>query len=135
MAGIDHLMINCNNYERAIRFYSWLMPKLGYSGTMSFDKPNRVTGFFGSGSGLWVQEADADVRGESFSKGRVGLREVAFAADSRAQVDQLAREIEAHGGRILDPPREYPIYAPGYYSVFFTDTDGLKLELVHVGRD
>ena len=26
---------------------------------------------------------------------------------------------------------EYP-YAPGYYAVFFTDPDGIKLELVHM---
>jgi len=25
-------------------------------------------------------------------------------------------------------------YRPGYYAVFFTDPDGLKLELVHVPR-
>ena len=28
--------------------------------------------------------------------------------------------------------REYPEYVPGYYAVFFTDPDGLKLELVHI---
>ena len=33
---------------------------------------------------------------------------------------------------VLDPPREYPEYVPGYYAVFFTDPDGLKLELVHI---
>jgi hypothetical protein len=37
----------------------------------------------------------------------VGLREIAFRGDSRAQIDELAREIETNGGKILDPPREY----------------------------
>lgn len=37
----------------------------------------------------------------------------------------------AAGARILDPPREYD-YTPGYYAVFFTDPDGIKLEVVHV---
>ena len=32
----------------------------------------------------------------------------------------------------LDPPAEYPLYAPGYYAVFFADPDGLKLEFVHM---
>ena len=31
----------------------------------------------------------------------------------------------------MDAPRQYD-YLPGYYAVFFTDPDGLKLELVHV---
>jgi glyoxylase I family protein len=33
---------------------------------------------------------------------------------------------------VLDAPREYPEYVPGYYAVFFADPDGIKLELVHI---
>jgi predicted lactoylglutathione lyase len=61
----------------------------------------------------------------------VGLCEIAFAADSRRQVDELATEIERHGGRVTDAPSEYD-YVRGYYAVFFTDPDGLKLEVVHL---
>jgi predicted lactoylglutathione lyase len=42
-------------------------------------------------------------------------------------------KISAAGGKVTDPPKEYD-YLPGYYAVFFTDPDGLKLELVHVPR-
>ena len=46
----------------------------------------------------------------------------------------LAGEVQdaPWGGTILDPPREYPHYVPGYYAVFFADPDGIKLELVHI---
>lgn len=131
MSGaIDHLMINCNDYDAALRFYSWLMPKIGYPQTESFDKPSRITGWFGDGGSLWVSPSEAQAGGQTFNKGRAGLRELAFRGESRAQIDELAKGIEAHGGRILDPPREYD-YRPGYYSVFFTDPDGIKLEVVH----
>ena len=33
---------------------------------------------------------------------------------------------------MLDAPAEYPQYAPGYYAVYFEDTDGLKFEVVHM---
>ena len=49
------------------------------------------------------------------------------------QIDDLAKQIPANGGKIIDPPKEYD-YLPGYYAVFFNDPDGLKLELVHVPR-
>jgi predicted lactoylglutathione lyase len=55
---------------------------------------------------------------------------VAFRAASRDDVDglyQLLRDIDA---KVLDPPAEYPDYAPEYYAVFFADPDGLKLEYV-----
>jgi hypothetical protein len=42
---------------------------------------------------------------------------------------QFTLQIEFHSGKILDPRREYP-YWPGYYSAFFTDPDGIKLEVV-----
>jgi glyoxylase I family protein len=128
--GIHHLMINCNNYDEAMRFYSWLMPLIGYPQSASFDQPAPVTGWFGEGGSLWVCTAEKTGR-QAFSKERVGLREIAFSAGSRAQIDELAQQIELHGGRILDPPREYA-YVPGYYSVFFTDPDGIKLELMHI---
>ena len=57
---------------------------------------------------------------------------MAFRAETRAQIDALGRDIPAMGGTILDPPREYPDYVPGYYAVFFADPDGIKLELVHI---
>ena len=36
------------------------------------------------------------------------------------------------GMSVLDPPAEYPQYneGKGYYAVFFTDRDGLKLESI-----
>lgn len=34
------------------------------------------------------------------------------------------------GANVLDPPAEYP-YFPGYYAVYFTDPDGVKIEFVH----
>ena len=128
--GIDHLMINANDYEAAVRFYGWLMPKIGYSHTLTFDQPSPMTGYHGNSGSFWVVASDPPHRRDTFDKGRVGLREIAFRAESRRQIDDLANGISSHGGRILDAPREYN-YRPGYYSVFFADPDGLKLEVVH----
>ena len=77
-----------------------------------------------------MQEAKPRFRADQFHQHRVGLCEIAFAGDSRRQVDELAAEIERHGGGVTDAPRQYD-YVPGYYAVFFTDPDGLKLEVVH----
>jgi glyoxylase I family protein len=129
--AIDHVMINCNDYKRAVAFYSWLMPKIGYPQVVSYDKPAALTGWFNENSSFWIQPSDD--ASELFSKTRVGVREVAFQADHRELVDEVAHEIAAHGGKILDHPREYD-YMPGYYAVFFTDPDGIKLEVVHRPR-
>ena len=64
-----------------------------------------------------------------------GLHHVAFSASSRRDVDGLHELLVEIGAIVLDPPAEYPEYAPGYYAVFFADPDGLKLEFVHMPNE
>lgn len=129
-ATIHHIIINVNDFDRSKQFYEWLMPQLGYTAqTHTYEKS---LGWFSySGGTFWIQQAADQFKGEQFNKGRVGLCEVAFAAESVAQVDALAKELESHGAKIIEPPKEYP-YVPGYYAVFFTDPDGMKLEFAYV---
>jgi len=51
---------------------------------------------------------------------------------SRAEVDALTRDVPKWGGALLHLPREYPEYALGYYAVFYTDPDGIKLDVVYL---
>jgi catechol 2,3-dioxygenase-like lactoylglutathione lyase family enzyme len=125
---VHHVIVNVSDLARSRGFYGWLMPRLGYAG---FTDLGAGCGWYGPGGSFWIKQAAAQFVGETFHKDRVGLCEVAFAAPSRAAVDGLARALDEHGARILDPPREYD-YVPGYYAVFFADPDGMKLELVHI---
>lgn len=127
--GVHHVILSVNDLGRARSFYSALMPRLGYPEVSDF---GATIGFVGTGGSFWIKQADARFAGDRFSKDRVGLCEVAFRAENRAQVDALARDVAGFGGTVLDPPREYPEYVPGYYAVFFADPDGIKLELVHI---
>jgi glyoxylase I family protein len=126
--GIHHVFINVTDLDRARAFYGWLMPQLGYPGTWDYQALS--VGFLGQRGSFWIKQAARPA--EPFHKDRVGLCEIAFRAESRAQVDALHRALAARGVPVLDPPREYPEYVPGYYAVFFTDPDGIKLELVHI---
>ena len=45
MPGIDHLMINANRYEASVKFYSWLMPKIGYPEKHEYEGEDPVIGF------------------------------------------------------------------------------------------
>lgn len=127
--GIDHIIITVNSYEQAGRFYGWLMPMIGYAdGEHDY---GAMKGWMGKRMSFWIKKAEERFAADTFSKDRVGLCEIAFKGESRAQIDALAKNIEANGGIILDPPKEYD-YAPGYYAVFFTDPDGIKLEVVHI---
>ena len=47
-------------------------------------------------------------------------------------VDLLHELLLKIGATVLDPPADYPAYGEGYYAVFFSDPDGIKLEFVYV---
>jgi len=130
--GVHHVFITVNDLARSRPFYTALMPRLGYPGVWDYDGSGQSLGFLGNGGSFWIKQAPPEHSGASFSKDRVGLCEIAFRAENREQIDALGRDLEAWGGTILDPPREYPQYVPGYYAVFFADPDGIKLELVHI---
>lgn len=127
--GVHHVFLTVNDLARSRSFYAALMPRLGYPAIWDYGS---AVGWTCAGGSFWIKQADPRHAGATFSKDRVGLCEVAFRAESREQVDALARDVSTWGGTILDPPREYPEYVPGYYAVFFADPDGMKLELVHI---
>lgn len=97
-----------NRYDDARRFYGWLLSKVGYPNQTAFaeDAPKRGSGWYNDAGSVWVQEAEARFRSEQFHRHRVGLWEIAFAAESRRPVDELAVEIEPHGGKVTDAPRQ-----------------------------
>jgi catechol 2,3-dioxygenase-like lactoylglutathione lyase family enzyme len=129
IGGVHHVILSVTDLQRSRPFYAALMPRLGYPAIWDY---GMSVGFVGAGGSFWIKQADARFAADTFCKDRVGLCEVAFRAESRAQVDALARDLTGFGGTILDAPREYPEYVPGYYAVFFADPDGMKLELVHI---
>jgi glyoxylase I family protein len=129
--GVHHVFLSVTDLARSRSFYAALMPRLGYPAIWEYENGGAV-GWLGSGGSFWIKPCDPRHAADRFSKDRVGLCEVAFRAESRDQVDALARDLPGFGGTILDPPHEYPEYVPGYYAVFFADPDGIKLELVHI---
>src|ERR1700683_2133688 len=112
--AVHHIIVTVGDLARSRPFYAALMPRLGYPdfhdlGNFAGWSPSGgrfVSATVGGGS-FWLKQADPGYAGETFSKDRVGLCEIAFNAESDAQVDALARDIESLGGRILHPPREY----------------------------
>jgi catechol 2,3-dioxygenase-like lactoylglutathione lyase family enzyme len=126
---VHHVFVNVTDMARAREFYDWLMPRLGYATDWGWGTGH---GYLSPHGSFWLKIADPQFAMDTFHKDRVGLCEIAFAATSRDEVDALALALADRGATILIAPREYPEYVPGYYAVFFTDPDGLKLELVHI---
>jgi glyoxylase I family protein len=135
MPGIHHLDLVVSEMQRSLPFYRDLLAPLGYTteGGITGERGEPVvylTHVSGeSAVGLRRRQSDPDSGG--YDRYALGVHHVAFAAGSRAVVDERAAWLAEHAARIESEPREYD-YIPGYYAVFFYDPDGIKLEIVHV---
>ena len=117
----DHIDLRVKNREAAQRFYTQVLPAIGFrvdkSGTrwgLFEAKGEEAVDFFG-----FTAEANHQPNGNR----------IAFWAGSRDAVDKVAEVIRRAGGRNIEGPELCLDYSPGYYAVFFEDPDGNKLEV------
>jgi len=59
-----------------------------------------------------------------------GLHHFCFRVEDSASVDAIAKRF-AEDGVTCSSPQLYPEYAPDYYAIFFSDPDGIRLEVTN----
>ncbi len=119
---LDHIDLRVKNLAVAQKFYKKLLPALGFTRNRS----DKTWGTFYSAGG----DKPSDFFG--FTEDRHhqpnGTR-IAFWAETREEVDRMAKLVRDLGGKNLEGPEICAGYSPGYYAVFFEDPDGNKLEV------
>lgn len=119
---LDHIDLRVKDIKIARKFYEKLLPALGFT----TDRSDSEWGTFYSAGG----DEPSDFFG--FTEDRHhqpnGTR-IAFWADTREEVDQIAQLVREIGGGNLEGPEICANYSPGYYAFFFEDPDGNKLEI------
>jgi catechol 2,3-dioxygenase-like lactoylglutathione lyase family enzyme len=122
----DHIDLRVRNRKAAQRFYSQLLPAIGFR----VDKSGDELGLFAAAEGkavdffCFTEEADHKPNGNR----------IAFWAESRAAVDKVAKAVRKAGAKNIEGPEVCLDYSPGYYAVFFEDPDGNKLEVCYRER-
>ncbi len=130
MAGLHHVDLVVTSIAVSLPFYRELLAPLGFQWLSEVEGERGETIWYIGGPGTTIGLREAQTEG-THDRYRVGLHHLALEADSRAEVDERAEWLRAHGAELESEPREYA-YLPGYYAVFFYDPDGIKLEIVHV---
>ncbi len=119
MTVLDHVGFAVADYERSKAFYEKALAPLGYTLLMEFS--GAAAGFGKTGRPSFFLEGHGEpVRGRLH---------VAFAAETRAQVDAFhAAAIEAGGTDNGAPGLRW--YHPDYYGGYVLDPDGNNVEAV-----
>jgi catechol 2,3-dioxygenase-like lactoylglutathione lyase family enzyme len=132
--GINHLDLTVLDPVASARFYDAVLGFMGFERKRLAQGATHLPLYHSTEQGqrlfsIALQTARRTTPHDRYSP---GLHHVAFSAASREDVDGLHALLVDLRATVLDPPAEYPAYAPGYYAVFFADPDGLKLEFVHM---
>ncbi|UPT64110.1 MAG: VOC family protein [Hyphomonadaceae bacterium JAD_PAG50586_4] len=129
--AIHHIDLTVKDAHASHAFYESVLGFMGYrladAHPNGYDFDLRDGDFFCSIGILSARGENAERVHDRYS---AGLHHVAWNAASREDVDAMHAHLLNIGANITDAPAAYPKYGPGYYAVFFTDADGLKLEYV-----
>jgi catechol 2,3-dioxygenase-like lactoylglutathione lyase family enzyme len=133
---ISHVDLVVSSIDRSLPFYLGLLEPLGWTFHGKVEgEHGQMIHYLGipepdGMSDLGLREKLSDDHPVPYERRAVGLEHLCFDVPSRAVVDERAEWVASQESPILGGPGEYD-YTPGYYAVFFTDPDGIKLELVH----
>lgn len=127
MARLDHLGITVDQIGRGIEQFDPVLTAMGFTREGAAD------------SSSWHVKGEPEIilytarerATGPHRHGRVGWQHLAFAVESRAEVDRLhAIALDAGWSTVRDP-KEYPRFSREYYAAFVEDDNGIRLEFMH----
>jgi catechol 2,3-dioxygenase-like lactoylglutathione lyase family enzyme len=119
---IDHMSIGVSDLRASRRFYLAALAPLGFGELGAWSEDAREVAF---------GPDDLDDFAISTQYPATAGGHVAFAADSREEVDAFHAAALAAGGTDNGAPGPRPEYSAGYYGAFVLDPDGYNVEAVH----
>jgi len=129
--GLDHLYITVSDLRRSEQFYDPIMERLGFRKGDSAIGGDSHAHYFNPHLQYTIRPSrSAQVHHNPYSP---GLHHVCFQVQNRSGVNEAYREL-AELGVDATEPREYPEYNDDYYATFFSDPDGIRLEIVARSR-
>jgi len=130
--GIDHIYISVVDLSRSESFYDIVMPVLGFRKNTFVNEGDRHVQYFNRHFGFVLRPTH--FAGQKHEPLSPGLHHFCFRVEDAATVDGIAREF----GRVdiqCSAPQLYPEYAPDYYAIFFSDPDGIRLEITNFRQE
>jgi len=127
--GIDHVYVTVRDLAVAEDFYDRVLVRvLGYRKGSSLIGGDPHHHYFNRHFGFSIRPAHAGT--PPHDPYAPGLHHFCFRVANELAVDEAARELGA-AGVAATAPRYYPEYDRDYYATFFTDPDGVRLEITN----
>ena len=126
--GIEHAYVTVRNQETSEGFYDLVMGVLGFRKRRGIIGGDPHVHYYNRHYGYSLRPAREGTH--DHDPYAPGLHHFCFRVADETVVDRAARELEEAGVDATEP-RYYTEYAPDYYATFFTDLDGIRLEVTN----
>ena len=128
--GIDHVFIPVRNLATAEAFYDNVMPILGFRRSPASDMVSPRARYDNRQFSYWVVLRDErTTTGEAVMDAK-GVSHLCFRVVDEQAVDRAYQELRAVGIEATTP-QAHTEYSNDYYATFFSDPDGLLLEVMN----
>jgi catechol 2,3-dioxygenase-like lactoylglutathione lyase family enzyme len=129
--GIDHLYITASNLERSEKFYDVVMEILDFQkNRFQFGAEQHIQ-YYNRDFGFVLRPARVSDPHNPYAP---GLHHVCLRVESEKELQEVASRLKAKNISASEP-RHYPEYALDYYAVYFTDPDGIRLEITNYRQE
>ena len=125
--GIDHIYISVSDLARSEAFYDRVMPILGFRKNAFTVGGDAHVQYFNRHFGYVLRPAQNKFAHDPYAP---GLHHLCFRVEGTAEVEEAAGKLRA-AGIDASGPKIFPEYADDYHAAFFTDPDGLRLEVTN----
>ena len=129
--GIDHIYITVSDMARSQAFYDKVMAVLGFRSNRFEIHGDPHVQYYNRHFGYVLRPAHALRSHDPYSP---GLHHLCLRVDSVDDVVAVAQTLRAAGVDASEA-QLHPGYAPDYWATFFTDPDGVRLEVTNYRQE
>lgn len=126
--GVDHIYLTVSDLQRSETFYDSLMHRFGFRKSTDPIRGEQHCHYFNRDLAISIRPARPGT--PMHDPYAAGLHHLCLRVTDTTSVDAVAAILDS----ISIPregPRLWPEYAPDYYAVFFSDPDGIRLEVMN----
>lgn len=129
--GIDHIYLSVSDMPRSEAFYDVVMGILNFrKSRFQFDAEKHIQ-YYNRHFGVVLRPARLANPHTPYAP---GLHHLCLRVEGEQHVQEAARKLKAQNISVSEP-KCYPEYAPDYFAVYFSDPDGIRLEITNYRRE
>lgn len=131
ITGLDHVYLSVSDLARSEAFYDRAMALLGFRKNRFTIGGDAHVQYYNRHFGLVIRPARGAARHDPYAP---GLHHLCLRVDTIADVHGAAAALRAAGIDATEPALHRD-YAPDYWATFFTDPDGIRLEITNYRQE